>query len=76
MRLWSGCACRRFIDYLKKDCEGAVGFRKVIDMLSESRKLVVGHNMLLDICHLVAQFVQPLPDTVQEFKKLTHSIFP
>ncbi|KAI9270549.1 ribonuclease H-like domain-containing protein [Phascolomyces articulosus] len=61
---------------IKKDCEDAVGFRKVIDMISASRKVVVGHNMLLDICHVIAQFIQPLPETVHEFKKLSHQVFP
>ncbi|RUP49521.1 ribonuclease H-like domain-containing protein [Jimgerdemannia flammicorona] len=54
----------------------AIGFRKVIDMMSQSRKPVLGHNMLLDIAHLVQQFVQPLPDTVGEFKTLVHRLFP
>ncbi|KAG2228303.1 hypothetical protein INT45_011095 [Circinella minor] len=61
---------------IKKDCEDAVGFRKVIDMISASRKVVVGHNMLLDICHVISQFIQPLPEDVQEFKKLANQIFP
>ncbi|KAI7902881.1 ribonuclease H-like domain-containing protein [Cokeromyces recurvatus] len=60
----------------EKDCEIAIGFRKVIDMISKSRKLVIGHNMLLDICHIIGQFVQPLPDTLLEFKTLAHKLFP
>ncbi|KAI9481156.1 MAG: ribonuclease H-like domain-containing protein [Benjaminiella poitrasii] len=60
----------------EKDCMMAIGFRKVIDMISKSRKLVVGHNMLLDMCHIIAQFVQPLPDTLSEFKLLAHKMFP
>ncbi|KAI8377183.1 ribonuclease H-like domain-containing protein [Choanephora cucurbitarum] len=60
----------------EKDCEVAVGFRKVIDMISESGKLVIGHNMLLDICHVIAQFVEPLPETLSEFKQLAHHVFP
>lgn len=60
----------------ENDCRQAVGFRKVIDMISESKKMIVGHNMLLDICHVIGQFVQPLPDTLAEFKVLTHKLFP
>ncbi|KAI8082505.1 ribonuclease H-like domain-containing protein [Gilbertella persicaria] len=59
-----------------KDCEVAIGFRRVIDMISESGKIIVGHNMLLDICHMIGQFVQPLPDTLDEFKSLAHRVFP
>ncbi|KAI8145513.1 CAF1 family ribonuclease-domain-containing protein [Fennellomyces sp. T-0311] len=59
-----------------KDLEEAIGFRRVIDMISASRKVVVGHNMLLDMCHVINQFIQPLPDTVGEFKQLAHSLFP
>ncbi|KAI8887857.1 CAF1-domain-containing protein [Backusella circina FSU 941] len=61
---------------IEKDLATAVGFRKVIDMISESKKIIVGHNMLLDVCHVIGQFIQPLPDTLPEFKKLAHSIFP
>lgn len=64
------------LNRLEKDCAAAIGFRKVIDMISESGKIVVGHNMLLDVCHMVGQFVEPLPDTLEEFKSKTHSIFP
>ncbi|CAO3684047.1 unnamed protein product [Rhizopus stolonifer] len=60
----------------ENDCKNAIGFRRVIDMISESKKMIVGHNMLLDICHVIGQFVQPLPDTLVEFKKLAHSLFP
>lgn len=45
-------------------------------MISASRKLVVGHNMLLDVCHIIGQFIQPLPDDVRDFKKLAHKVFP
>ncbi|KAI9323594.1 ribonuclease H-like domain-containing protein [Dichotomocladium elegans] len=61
---------------IKKDCEGAAGFRKVIDMISASRKPVVGHNMLLDICHIIGQFVEPLPEDLGDFKRLAHKVFP
>ncbi|KAI8085176.1 ribonuclease H-like domain-containing protein [Halteromyces radiatus] len=60
----------------KNDCEKAVGFRKVIDWISESKKPLVGHNMFLDICHVIGQFIQPLPDTKEEFKLFAHTVFP
>ncbi|ORY97393.1 CAF1 family ribonuclease-domain-containing protein [Syncephalastrum racemosum] len=61
---------------IKKDCEEAVGFRTVIDWISASRKYIVGHNMLLDVCHMIGQFVQPLPEKLSDFKKLAHDLFP
>lgn len=39
-------------------------------------KLIVGHNMLLDLCHMVHQFFGPLPDTYTDFKELIHDLFP
>lgn len=64
------------MERFERDCLAAVGFRKVIDMISESKKPLVGHNMLLDVCHMIHQFVEPLPPTLKEFKKLAHQVFP
>ncbi|CEP09708.1 hypothetical protein [Parasitella parasitica] len=60
----------------EKDRDAAIGFRKVIDLISQSGKTIVGHNMLLDMCHLIGQFIQPLPETLAEFKALAHRLFP
>ncbi|CAO3613665.1 unnamed protein product [Cunninghamella blakesleeana] len=60
----------------KNDLETSVGFRKVIDWISESKKPLIGHNMLLDMCHIIGQFIQKLPETKDEFKKLAHRLFP
>ena len=46
----------------------AAGFSRVIEKISCSKKLVVGHNMLLDLGHTVNQFISPLPETLPEFK--------
>uniref|UniRef100_UPI00398E8972 poly(A)-specific ribonuclease PARN isoform X2 n=1 Tax=Pristiophorus japonicus TaxID=55135 RepID=UPI00398E8972 len=42
----------------------------------EQGKLVVGHNMLLDVMHTIHQFFCPLPDELNEFKEVTTSVFP
>ncbi|OAD03283.1 hypothetical protein MUCCIDRAFT_162862 [Mucor lusitanicus CBS 277.49] len=63
-------------DRFEKDRASAIGFRKVIDLISQSGKTMVGHNMLLDVCHIVGQFVEPLPETLPEFKALAHRLFP
>ena len=49
---------RREAEQNQTDVEGldsAVGFSKVIRKISSSKKLVVGHNMLLDICFTLNQ---------------------
>ncbi|XP_071443719.1 poly(A)-specific ribonuclease PARN-like isoform X2 [Hetaerina americana] len=54
----------------------AVGFSTVIRAITESNKLVVGHNMLLDVCHSLHQFCAELPEDYNEFKDLVHRAFP
>uniref|UniRef100_A0AAQ5ZY03 Poly(A)-specific ribonuclease PARN n=1 Tax=Amphiprion ocellaris TaxID=80972 RepID=A0AAQ5ZY03_AMPOC len=39
-------------------------------------KLVVGHNMLLDVMHTIHQFYCPLPEDLQDFKEVTMCVFP
>ncbi|KAB0346796.1 hypothetical protein FD754_011653, partial [Muntiacus muntjak] len=39
-------------------------------------KLVIGHNMLLDVMHTVHQFYCPLPADLNEFKEMTTCVFP
>nr|ANG83463.1 poly(A)-specific ribonuclease [Biston betularia] len=56
--------------------EEAVGFSKVARMISQSEKLVVGHNMLLDVIHTLNHFFQPLTDDYKAFKEFTHCMFP
>lgn len=54
----------------------AVGLTALFRKIADSRKLIVGHNMLLDLCHMVRQFFGPLPENYSEFKALIHSLFP
>jgi len=58
------------------DLDAAFGFSKVIQKITESRKMVVGHNMILDIAHTLNQFCGPLPDSYQDFKSMTREVFP
>ena len=58
------------------DLEAALGFTKVINKMTESGKLVIGHNMILDVAQTVNQFCGPLPDTLVEFKAMLTSVFP
>ncbi|XP_033748844.1 poly(A)-specific ribonuclease PARN-like isoform X2 [Pecten maximus] len=58
------------------DLDNAVGFTKVIRAISQSGKLVVGHNMMLDLIHILHQFFYPLPESYEEFKDMCMSAFP
>lgn len=58
------------------DLEEAVGFSKVARMISASRKLVVGHNMLLDILHTLGHFFQQPPYDYALFKEFVTCMFP
>ncbi|KAL4685997.1 hypothetical protein H8959_001594, partial [Pygathrix nigripes] len=46
---------------LEEELNDAVGFSRVIHAIANSGKLVIGHNMLLDVMHTVHQFYCPLP---------------
>ncbi|XP_070580001.1 poly(A)-specific ribonuclease PARN-like [Ptychodera flava] len=58
------------------ELDEAVGFAKIIRLISESGKLVVGHNMLLDILHIIHQFSHPLPEDLDDFKSMVRCVFP
>uniref|UniRef100_A0A2R5LNT9 Poly(A)-specific ribonuclease PARN n=1 Tax=Ornithodoros turicata TaxID=34597 RepID=A0A2R5LNT9_9ACAR len=52
------------------------GFSLVLEKISHSGKLVVGHNMLLDLIRLLDQFVDDLPGDFEEFKAMSKACFP
>lgn len=58
------------------EVEESFGFSRVIQAISKSKKLVVGHNMVLDLCHTLNQFVSPLPEQYSDFKDMCSTIFP
>ncbi|XP_071783778.1 poly(A)-specific ribonuclease PARN isoform X1 [Centroberyx gerrardi] len=60
----------------QEELNDAVGFSRVIHAISKSAKLVVGHNMLLDVMHTIHQFYCPLPEDLQDFKEVTMCVFP
>ncbi|KAF9084676.1 hypothetical protein BGX23_010328 [Mortierella sp. AD031] len=61
---------------LQRDIESCRGFREVIDILSACTKPIVGHNIVVDLAYILAQFVGPLPPTVEGYKKMIHKTFP
>ncbi|KAH6942473.1 hypothetical protein HPB50_006029 [Hyalomma asiaticum] len=60
----------------REDLELAHGFGRVLELLASSNKLIVGHNMLLDVMHLLSQFVDDLPKDYNEFKSMVRAAFP
>uniref|UniRef100_A0A674KGA1 Poly(A)-specific ribonuclease PARN n=1 Tax=Terrapene triunguis TaxID=2587831 RepID=A0A674KGA1_9SAUR len=55
----------------QEELSDAVGFSRVIHAIANSGKLVVGHNMLLDVMHTIHQFYCPLPE-VSVFGKIVY----
>ena len=53
-----------------------VGFRKILQLLIKFKLPMVGHNMILDICYIVHHFLHHLPDNLDSFKTLVHTMFP
>ncbi|KAK4813419.1 hypothetical protein QYF61_004988 [Mycteria americana] len=47
----------------QEELNDAVGFSRVVHAIANSGKLVIGHNMLLDVMHTIHQFYCPLPDS-------------
>uniref|UniRef100_A0A2C9KWV0 Poly(A)-specific ribonuclease PARN n=1 Tax=Biomphalaria glabrata TaxID=6526 RepID=A0A2C9KWV0_BIOGL len=54
----------------KMELDLEVGFSKVIRAISKSGKLVVGHNMFLDVVHIINQFHSSLPEEHIKYSSL------
>jgi len=61
---------------MKQEFESAVGMTKVFQMMSHSKKPIIGHNMMLDVAHTLAKFSNWLPATSAEFKAQVMKAFP
>jgi len=59
----------------EKDFQQAVGFSRIFKVLIEKAKLIVGHNMLLDLLYSIRQYVCELPDNLEDFKALYKCLF-
>jgi len=57
------------------ELDDVIGFTKVMKLMADTKKLVVGHNMILDVVLTLAQFFAKLPEDLQEFKSLVVSVF-
>ncbi|KAJ1989527.1 hypothetical protein GGI25_005531 [Coemansia spiralis] len=61
---------------LEASIEESRGFCTIIDLLSEARKPVVGHNMPLDVLHAYSKFYKSLPDTRVDFEQAVSKFLP
>ncbi len=64
------------LETLKNELESLIGFRHIIDALICSKKPIIGHNMLLDMCHTYQAFCDALPNEVEDFKDAIQTHFP
>ncbi|KAI8848274.1 ribonuclease H-like domain-containing protein [Chytridium lagenaria] len=63
-------------EHLLDALDELIGFRKVIDIISQAKKPVIGHNLYLDLCHTLEKFHQSLPPSILDFKDEAHKLFP
>ena len=52
------------------------GFSSIIEYIIKSKKPVIGHNCLSDIMRIYQCFVDELPKSYKQFKKVIHATFP
>ncbi|CAF1076463.1 unnamed protein product [Rotaria sordida] len=53
-----------------------IGFSEVMWKLQESGKPIIGHNLQLDMLHIINQFFTPIPSPHDEYKFIVKSLFP
>ena len=52
------------------------GFSKVIRLIIDHKKPLIGHNCLFDVVRIYHQFVDDLPANYKDFKRAFHAVFP
>jgi CAF1 family ribonuclease len=58
---WESIELTRMLAEVDTLIDEAIGFRKVIDVITRHKVPVVGHNCLLDLLHTSSKFLGPLP---------------
>lgn len=53
-----------------------MGFSRIIELLIQSQKPIVGHNMIYDVAFLFNQFIQDMPKKFEEFSSHWIDYFP
>lgn len=53
-----------------------LGFSTYIEMISQAKKPIVGHNLIFDLMFIFDKFIGDLPDKFIDFKQSLHKHFP
>ncbi|KAK7087349.1 poly(A)-specific ribonuclease PNLDC1-like [Littorina saxatilis] len=56
--------------------QSMLGFTRVFRVLREYQKILVGHNMMMDLMFMYDKFFRPLPPKYATFKRDLHTVFP
>jgi len=67
---------RKKLEAEENEFQLALGFTKVLEAITASRKPIVGHNMILDLINTIGQFAGPLPSLLADWKVKTTAMFP
>lgn len=59
-----------------EDLDEVIGFTKVMNLLAESKKPIIGHNMFYDLFFTVTHFFSQPPHILHDYKLLLTSLFP
>jgi poly(A)-specific ribonuclease len=62
----------KWIDVEKENKE----FNEIQELIKKRPPVLVGHNIFTDLVNLYRCFFGPLPDTVEEFQRAIHDLFP
>ena len=52
-----------------------LGFSRVMEQISKSKKPIIGHNMIYDVAFMYHQFFKPLPETYAQFAESVNREF-
>jgi len=67
---------KEYYKQVERNMSDSIGFRKVIDLLLEKKKPLIFHHGLLDMTKLLANFINPLPESLSAFKRQLNAHFP
>lgn len=51
-------------------------YERLFDRLQSKKTILVGHNVFIDLIYFYACFFGKLPDSVKDFERLMHKLFP
>lgn len=64
------------LEYQENYLKSLNGFSRIFDILTASKKPLIGHNLFLDLLTMYHQFYEDLPGSYKSFKKNLNGLFP